>query len=107
MQWARNLGHYDRTKTNSNQNHKLKELTMKTIFQYLSAALLLIAAHNVSAQYFFNTYSGTLTIKKSLSDQCSLLAQGDQASINIFLSPIGDGGFVFKHRVDLGTFGFV
>ena len=80
---------------------------MKKLFQYLASASLLIAAHNVSAQYVFNTYSGTLSIKKSLSDQCSLLSQGDQASINIFLSANGDGGVLFKQKVDLGNFGFV
>ena len=78
---------------------------MKTLFQYLAAAFLFVAAYDANAQYGFTSYSGMVTFHKSVTDQCPLLAQGDQAPITIFI-PTGDFGFLYRHKVDMGAFGF-
>ena len=76
---------------------------MKTMFQYLAAAFLFVAAYDANAQFSFRSYQGTLTIHHSVADQCPFLAQGDQVPITVLVQ-FGDA--IFRRKMDLGDYGF-
>jgi len=76
---------------------------MKTLFKYLAAAFLFCVALNANAQFFGQTFHGSLSFNGKLAHECPAITQGDSADVAVTIF-FGDG--IFRQKMVLGDFAF-